>query len=314
MVLIFFVWWLKVCCICIGIVFFILIVVFFVLLVVVFFVVLILYFMFVVFSYLFFDWQGMKQGGFVGVVNYIMFFIKEFYVFELWNVFGYNLLLFVGVLVFQNFLGFGIVILLYWCKCMKCFFQMIFVLFYFVSLMVIGYFWLFMLLLLFGFVNVIFCGVGLESLVFFWFGDFQFVIWVIVLVSVWQWIGFFILFYGVVFGGIFEEIEEVVLFDGVIVVKCFCYIMLFMFILMIGIIMVFIFIGSMEVMVILFVFVGLNGVFVGFIDVMMFFFYCIVFEFGNLNLIGVFFVFVMVLFFFIMVILVVIIFMMCCVE
>jgi raffinose/stachyose/melibiose transport system permease protein len=188
----------------------------------------------------------------------------------------------------------------------KRFFQTIFALPYLVSPMVIGYLWSLMLSPLFGPVNAILRGVGLESLALPWLGDPQLAIWVIVLVSAWQWIGFPILLYGAALGGIPEEIEEAASLDGATAAKRFRYITLPMLTPTIGIITVLTFIGSMEAMAIPFALAGSNGAPAGSTDVMMLLFYRTAFESGNPNSIGVSSALATVLFIFIMVISVVI--------
>ncbi|WOF22377.1 sugar ABC transporter permease [Microbacterium betulae] len=249
--------------------------------------VLILYPMVAALSYSFFKWQGTRQGGFAGLGNYVTLLMQEPYASELWNAFGHNLLLFAGALVFQNSLGLGIATLLHRRRRTKRLFQTVFALPYLVSPMVIGYLWSLMLSPLFGPVNAILRGVGMESLALPWLGDPNLAIWVIVLVSAWQWIGFPILLYGAALGGIDDEIEEAASLDGATAGKRFRYITLPLLTPTIGIITVLTFIGSMEAMAIPFALAGSNGAPAGSTDVMMLLFYRTAFESGNANSIGV---------------------------
>lgn len=251
------------------------------------FVVFVLYPMIAALSYSVFGWQGTRQGEFVGFGNYVTLLTQEPYATELWRAFGHNLLLFVGAMAFQNSLGLGIATLLHRRGKTKRFFQTIFTLPYLVSPMVIGYLWSLMLSPLFGPVNAILRGAGLESLALPWLGDPNLAIWVVVLVSAWQWIGFPILLYGAAMGGIPTEVDEAASLDGATSFKRFRYITLPMLVPAIGIITVLTFIGSMEAMAIPFALGGSSGSPAGATDVMMLLFYRTAFESGNPNSIGV---------------------------
>lgn len=266
------------------------------------FAVLILYPMLAALSYSLFDWEGTRQVGFAGIGNYATLLSQEPYVSQVWNAFGNNLLLFVGAFVFQNSLGLGIATLLHRRRRTKRLFQTLFALPYLVSPMVIGYLWSLMLSPLFGPVNAILRGVGLESLAMPWLGDPSLAIWVIVIVSAWQWIGFPILLYGAALGGISEEIDEAASLDGATAWKRFRHITLPLLTPTIGIITVLTFIGSMEAMAIPFALAGSNGAPAGSTDVMMLLFYRTAFESGNANSIGVSSALAAVLFFFILLI------------
>ncbi|RCS61837.1 carbohydrate ABC transporter permease [Microbacterium sp. JB110] len=270
------------------------------------FAVLILYPMVTALSYSFFEWQGTSQSGFAGFANYATLLFQEPYASSLWNAFGHNLLLFLGAIVFQNSLGLGIATLLHRRRRTKRLFQTIFALPYLVSPMVIGYLWSLMLSPLFGPVNAILRGVGLESMALPWLGDPKLAIWVIVFVSAWQWIGFPILLYGAALGGIPEEIEEAASLDGASAGKRFRFITIPMLVPTIGIITVLTFIGSMEAMPIPFALAGSNGAPAGSTDVMMLLFYRTAFESGNANSIGISSALATVLFLFILLISVVI--------
>ncbi|MFG2172815.1 carbohydrate ABC transporter permease [Streptomyces niveus] len=246
-----------------------------------------LYPMITALSYSFFGWQGTRQGGFVGLGNYITLLTSEPYATELWNAFGHNLLLFLGALVFQNSLGLGIAALLHKRKRTKRLFQTIFTLPYLVSPIVIGYLWSLMLSPLFGPVNAILRGAGAEEFALPWLGDPTLAIWVVVFVSAWQWIGFPILLYGAAMAGIPNEVEEAATIDGATALTRFRYITLPLLTPAIGIITVLTFIGSMESMAVPFALGGSSGAPAGSTDVIMMLFYRSAFESGNPNSIGV---------------------------
>jgi raffinose/stachyose/melibiose transport system permease protein len=268
--------------------------------------VLILYPMVTALSYSFFGWQGTSRDGFVGFDNYTTLLTGEPYATELWRGFGHNILLFIGAFVFQNSLGLGIATLLHKRKRTKRFFQTIFALPYLVSPMVIGYLWSLMLSPLFGPVNAILRGVGLEQLAQPWLGDPKLAIWVVVGVTAWQWIGFPILLYGAAMGGIQPEIDEAASLDGATAGKRFWHITLPMLTPTIGIVTVLTFIGAMESMAIPFALGGSTGSPARSTDVMMLLFYRTAFESGNANSIGVSSALATVLFLFIFIVSVVI--------
>jgi raffinose/stachyose/melibiose transport system permease protein len=251
------------------------------------FTVLILYPMLSALSYSFFGWQGTSRDGFVGFGNYITLLTTEPYASELWGGFSHNILLFVGAFIFQNSLGLGIATLLHKRKRSKRFFQTVFALPYLVSPMVIGYLWSLMLSPLFGPVNALLRGVGLESLALPWLGDPTLAIFVVVFVTAWQWLGFPILLYGAAIAGIPEELDEATSLDGASGFQRFRYVTLPLLTPSIGIITVLTFIGAMEAMAIPFALGGSSGSPAGATDVMMLLFYRTAFESGNPNSVGI---------------------------
>lgn len=251
------------------------------------FAVFLLYPMVAALSYSLFDWQGTKQGGFAGIGNYVSLLTSEPYASELRRAFGHNLLLFAGAMVFQNSLGLGVAVMLMRHPRMKRFFQTVFALPYLVSPMVIGYLWSLMLSPLFGPVNAILRGVGLESLALPWLGDPALAIWVVVFVTAWQWLGFPILLYSAAIAGIPPEINEAASIDGATGAQRFFRITLPLLAPAIGTLTVLTFIGSMESMAIPFALGGSTGSPAGATDVMMLLFYRTAFESGNANAIGI---------------------------
>ena len=266
----------------------------------------VLYPMLTALSYSFFGWSGTRQDAFVGLSNYVTLLTEAPYNSALLNAFWHNVLLFVGAVVFQSSLGLGIAVLLHRRKRFKRFFQTVFTLPYLVSPMVIGYLWSLMLSPLFGPVNSVLRGIGLEHLALPWLGEPTLAIWVVVLVTSWHWIGFPILLFGAAMGGISAEVDEAASLDGVSPMQRFRFITLPLLLPAIGIITVLTFIGSMESMAIPFALAGSNGAPAGSTDVMMLLFYRTAFESGNPNSIGVSSALATVLFIFIMVISVVI--------
>ncbi len=237
-------------------------------------------------SYSFFDWTGIVRGGFVGVENYVTLFTRLPYRDDLPNAFVHNLLLFVGAMVFQNTIGLGLATLLHRIGRFKRFFQTMYTLPYLVSPLVIGYLWSLMLSPLFGPVNAVLRGIGLGELAQPWLGNPQTAIWVVVVVTAWQWIGFPVLLYGAALGGIPQEIDEAASIDGASAWQRFRAITLPMLLPAIGTVSVLTFIGAMEAFPIPYALGGSQGNPAGATDVMSLLFYRTAFESGSSNAIG----------------------------
>jgi raffinose/stachyose/melibiose transport system permease protein len=237
-------------------------------------------------SYSFFEWTGIERGAFVGTGNYTTLFTQLPYSQDIPNAFVHNILLFVGAMVFQNTIGLGIATLLHRIGRMKRFFQTVYTLPYLVSPLVIGYLWSLMLSPLFGPVNAGLRAVGLDGLAQPWLGNPQTAIWVVVLVTAWQWIGFPVLLYGAALGGIPEEIEEAASLDGANAWQRFRSISLPLLLPAIGTVTVLTFIGAMEAFPIPYALGGSQGNPAGATDVLSLLFYRTAFESGASNAIG----------------------------
>ena len=237
-------------------------------------------------SYSFFDWTGIVRGGFVGLENYVTLFTQLPYRDDLPNAFVHNLLLFVGAMLFQNTVGLGLATLLHRIRRFKRFFQTMYTLPYLVSPLVIGYLWSLMLSPLFGPVNAVLRSIGLSELAQPWLGNPQTAIWVVVIVTAWQWIGFPVLLYGAALGGIPEEIDEAASIDGATAWQRFRAITLPMLLPAIGTVSVLTFIGAMEAFPIPYALGGSQGNPAGATDVMSLLFYRTAFESGSSNAIG----------------------------
>lgn len=237
-------------------------------------------------SYSFFGWTGIVRGGFVGLENYATLFTKLPYSEDLPNAFVHNLLLFFGAMVFQNTVGLGLASLLHRIRRFKRFFQTMYTLPYLVSPLVIGYLWSLMLSPLFGPVNAVLRGIGLGEFAQPWLGNPQTAIWVVVMVTAWQWIGFPVLLYGAALGGIPEEIDEAASIDGASSWQRFRAITLPMLVPAIGTVSVLTFIGAMEAFPIPYALGGSQGNPAGATDVLSLLFYRTAFESGSSNAIG----------------------------
>lgn len=237
-------------------------------------------------SYSFFGWTGIVRGDFVGFENYATLFTKLPYSTDIPNAFLHNLLLFAGAMLFQNTIGLGLATLLHRLTRFKRFFQTMYTLPYLVSPLVIGYLWSLMLSPLFGPVNAVLRGIGLGELAQPWLGNPQTAIWVVVIVTAWQWIGFPVLLYGAALGGIPEEIDEAASLDGAGPWQRFRSITLPMLVPAIGTVSVLTFIGAMEAFPIPYALGGSQGNPAGATDVLSLLFYRTAFESGSSNAIG----------------------------
>lgn len=237
-------------------------------------------------SYSFFDWTGILRGDFVWLDNYATLFTKEPYASAMPNAFVHNILLFIGAMVFQNTIGLGLAVLLHRVTRLRRFFQTMYTLPYLVSPLVIGYLWSLMLSPLFGPVNAVLKAVGLGELAQPWLGNPQTAIWVVVIVTAWQWIGFPVLLYGAALGGIPQEVEEAASLDGANGWQRFRAITLPMLVPAIGTVSVLTFIGAMEAFPIPYALGGSQGNPAGATDVLSLLFYRTAFESGSSNAIG----------------------------
>lgn len=237
-------------------------------------------------GYSFFNWQGAHQIGFAGFGNYTALFTERPYKDEIWPALGHNLLLFAGAMVFQNSVGLVVAALLHRFDRLRRFFQTIYTLPYLVSPLVIGYLWSLLLSPLFGPVNNLLKQLGLNALAHPWLGDPKTAIWMIALITSWQWLGFPILLFGAAMGGIEPEIDEAASIDGATARQRFWHITLPLLTPAIGTIAILTFIGAMESFAIPFAIGGSAGNPAGATDVMSLLFYRTAFESGSGGHIG----------------------------
>lgn len=247
----------------------------------------VLYPMLTAFSYAFFSWNGTARADFSGFDNFRTLLTQAPYKDQLLNALFHNVLLFIGAIVAQNTLGLAFAVALHRRRWSKRLFQVLFTMPYLVSPIVVGYLWTLMLSPVFGPVNAILKAVGLESLALPWLGSPDTALWVIVLVSVWQWIGFPMLLYGAALGGIPEEFEESASIDGANGWQRFFAIRLPLLRPAITTVSILAFIGAMEQLALPFALGGSEGGPAGATDVLSLMFYRIAFESGASNGIGI---------------------------
>ncbi|MBO9577192.1 MAG: sugar ABC transporter permease [Microbacteriaceae bacterium] len=197
-------------------------------------------------GYSFFNWAGLHNEGFAGLDNYVTLFTKPPYRDQVWPALGHNLLLFIGAMLFQNTLGLAIATFLHRFDRLRRFFQTIYTMPYLVSPLVIGYLWSLMLSPLFGPVNNLLKQIGLGEFAHPWLGDPNTAIWMVALITAWQWLGFPILLYGAAIAGIPQELGEAASIDGATPAKRFWHITFPLLAPAIGTVSILTFIGAME--------------------------------------------------------------------
>jgi raffinose/stachyose/melibiose transport system permease protein len=127
----------------------------------------------------------------------------------------------------------------------------------------------------------------LESLALPWLGDPDLAIWVVIAISVWQWIGFPVLLYGAALGGIPEELSEAARVDGAGHWDTFRRITFPLLVPAIGTVSVLTFIFAMEAFALPYAIGGSIGNPAGATDFMSLLFYRTAFDSGDPNAIGV---------------------------
>jgi raffinose/stachyose/melibiose transport system permease protein len=237
-------------------------------------------------SYAFFTWHGTTRGVFVGLSNFGALFTQQPFREQLPRAFGHNLAFFVGTMVIQNTLGLGIAVLLHRRARTRRLLQTLYAMPYLVSPIVIGYLWTLLLSPTFGPVNALLRTVGLESLAVPWLGDPSTALWVVVLVSAWQWVGFPVLLYGAALGGVPEELSEAARVDGASHWQTFRSITFPLLVPAIGTVSVLTFIFAMEAFALPYALGGSTGNPAGATDFMSLLFYRTAFENGSTNAIG----------------------------
>ncbi|WP_324650263.1 sugar ABC transporter permease [Georgenia sp. H159] len=237
-------------------------------------------------TYSMYSWRGTSQEEFVGLANFVQLFTAEPYRTSLPRAFGHNLLMFGGAMVVQNSVGLLFAVILHRRARFRRFFQVLYTMPYLVSPLVVGYLWSLLLSPLFGPVNAVLKAVGLDSLALPWLGTPGTALWVVVLVTAWQWVGFPLLLYGAALGGLPPELDEAAELDGASGPQRFFAITLPLMAPIIGTVSVLTFIFSMEAFPIPYALGGSTGSPAGATDVMSLVFYRTAFESGSSNAIG----------------------------
>ncbi|MBM6402552.1 carbohydrate ABC transporter permease [Phycicoccus sonneratiae] len=246
----------------------------------------VLYPMVTAFSYAFYDWQGTARGGFAGLENFTALFTRAPFTTDLPRALLHNVLFFVGTMLVQNTIGLTVAFLLHRRVRTRRALQTLYAMPYLVSPIVIGYLWTLLLSPTFGPVNTLLTKVGLESWALPWLGDPDTALWVVILVSVWQWIGFPVLLYGAALGGVPEELSEAARVDGASHAQTFRRVTFPLLVPAIGTVSVLTFIFAMEAFALPYAFGGSTGNPAGSTDFISLLFYRTAFDSGATDAIG----------------------------
>ncbi|MEN0071459.1 MAG: sugar ABC transporter permease, partial [Propionicimonas sp.] len=139
---------------------------------------------------------GTRIVGFNWFQNFVVLFTEQPYIEQLPRAFGHNLAILVGALVLQNSLGLFLAVQLQKLTTFRRVFQVLYTTPYLVSPLVVGYLWTLLLSPTFGPVNALLKSIGLGQLALPWLGDPNLALPALILITVWQWIGFPVLLYG----------------------------------------------------------------------------------------------------------------------
>ena len=165
-------------------------------------------------TYSFFDWEGIKQGAFIGLSNYKDLFTLEPFRGMFWNAFGHNILYFVIQMIVQNGIAFVLALVLYQKIRGMEFFKIAYFLPRLLSVIVVGFLWKLILNPNFGALNILLGKFGLESLQKAWLGDPDTALIAIILVNCWFGVGFAVLIFLAGLQAIPHELIEAARLDG----------------------------------------------------------------------------------------------------
>lgn len=239
-------------------------------------------------GYSLFEWRGgTNLVGFNWFHNFVVLFTEQPFVKEMPRAFLHNVAIFAGTLILQNSIGLFLAVQLHKLGRMRRVFQVLYTTPYLVSPLVVGYLWTLLLSPTFGPVNSALTSLGLDSLALSWLGDPTTALPVLILVSVWQWIGFPVLLYGAALGGIPPQLSEAASVDGAGGWRRFRHITMPLLIPVIGTVSILTFIGSMETFTLPYAFGGATGSPAGATDVLSVLFFRVSFESGASNALGV---------------------------
>ncbi|TMR12788.1 sugar ABC transporter permease [Nonomuraea turkmeniaca] len=239
-------------------------------------------------GYSLFEWRGgANLVRFNWFENFVVLFTEQPYVEQMPRAFLHNIAIFAGTLVLQNSLGLFLAVQLHKLGRMRRLFQVLYTTPYLVSPLVVGYLWTLLLSPSFGPVNAALEWLGLESLAVSWLGEPTTALPVLILVSVWQWIGFPVLLYGAALGAIPPELSDAASVDGADGWRRFRHVTLPLLTPVIGTVSILTFIGGMETFTLPYAFGGATGSPAGATDVLSLLFFRVSFQSGASNALGV---------------------------
>ncbi|MCD7061370.1 carbohydrate ABC transporter permease [Pelagibacterium xiamenense] len=141
-------------------------------------------------AYAFYDWQGLQRGDFVGLANFHEVLFTEPFATWTRNAFVHNVIVFFSLMVIQNGFGFILAYAL-WRELPGAAFHRVAVFLPVVlSTVIIGFLWKLFFHPLFGPVNQIFRGLGLDFLAQPWLGQSSTALASLIFVNAWAWVGF----------------------------------------------------------------------------------------------------------------------------
>lgn len=174
----------------------------------------VIYPIFAAFRYSLYEWKGLTQGAFVGLVNFAKLFGIEPFHSMFWNAFRHNLLYFIVEMIVQNGLAFLLAFILYRKVRGTQFFKMVYFFPRLLSVIVVGFLWKLILNPNYGALNTILTKLGLAEWAKPWLGDPDTALLSIILVNCWFGIGFAVLIFLAGLQSIPEEIVEAARIDG----------------------------------------------------------------------------------------------------
>ncbi|MGG3885496.1 sugar ABC transporter permease [Brevibacillus panacihumi] len=181
---------------------------------------LIIYAMFVVypifsaFTYSLYEWNGIKQGVFVGLKNFLTLFSVEPFNTMFWNAFGHNVIYFLVEMIVQNGIAFTLAFFIYRKLRGSGFLKVAYFMPRLLSVIVVGFLWKLILNPNYGALNTLLTNLGLGSWAKPWLGDPDTALLAIILVNCWFGIGFAMLIFLAGLQSIPEELIEAARLDG----------------------------------------------------------------------------------------------------
>lgn len=230
---------------------------------------------------------GLNLVGFNWFQNFVVLFTEQPYVDQIPRAFLHNLAILAGSLVLQNTIGLFLAVQLQRFQRLRRVFQVLYTTPYLVSPLVVGYLWTLLLSPTFGPVNAVLKAVGLDALALPWLGDPNLALPVLILITVWQWIGFPVLLYGAALAGQPAELTEAAAIDGAGGWARFRHITFPLLTPVVGTVSVLTFIGAMEAFTLPYAIGGATGSPAGSTDVLAVLFYRSSFYSGATNALGI---------------------------